>query len=276
MDVQPASILASVSAKVLVPGPAEDWDAVGHTIRDAWLEIVGRFGAWALALIFLTLLVRAFLRRHRYRAVDVLDTDDLAAVQAALTETESKTVGEILPVVVERSDRHPAAHWIAALVTVLLTSSLLTTRLPWDRPELLMLCQLAFGAFGYLASLLLPDFQRAFVRERRATEMAEEQAFQEFYGYGLHQTEHKTGVLLFVSLLEHRVIVMADEGINAKVDNEQWKRVDEAILEGIIGGSLRAGLTAGIAMVGRVLDEHFGEYVDKRNEIQDRVIIRRE
>jgi uncharacterized membrane protein len=37
-----------------------------------------------------------------------------------------------------------------------------------------------------------------------------------FTGQGLHHTRAETGILIFVSLLEHRVVVLADRGINEK------------------------------------------------------------
>ena len=110
---------------------------------------------------------------------------------------------------------------IAAIVFVVLGSLLLAAWLPWDRPSYLLGCQAAFGALGYALARVLPDFRRAFVREERATEMAQEQALQEFFRYGLHETEAKTGVLILVSLFERRVIVLAQRVIDLRDDRAQ-------------------------------------------------------
>ena len=115
-----------------------------------------------------------------------------------------------------------------------------------------------------------------FIFEDRATAVAEEQAFQEFYANGLHKTEAATGVLLFVSLLEHRVVVLADEGIDATADAEFWADTDQRILDGIRRGSLRDGLIAGIERAGERLAEQFPWKEGDRNEIPDRLILRRE
>ena len=122
----------------------------------------------------------------------------------------------------------------------------------------------------------MPGFKRVFIFEDRATAVAEEQAFQEFYANGLHKTEAATGVLLFVSVLEHRVIIMADEGIDSKVGAEFWANTDDAILDGIRHGSLRDGLVSGIERAGERLAEFFPWREGDRNEIPDRVIVRRE
>jgi len=253
-----------------------DWAGGGHADGTAWLELAGRLGSGAFALLFVFLVLRAALRRQRYRAVGVLSAEDLKLLQAELTAAELRTVGEIVPVVVERSDRHPAASWLAATSTLLLGSAVLAAWMPWERPALLLVCQLGLGALGYGLTWLLPGFKRVFLRESRASEMAVEQAVQEFYRHGLHETEAKTGVLLFVSLLERRVVVLADEGIDAKVGEEDWKATDAAILDGIVAGSLRDGLVAGIRKAAELLEQHFPWMDGDRDEVPNRIVIRSE
>jgi putative membrane protein len=138
------------------------------------------------------------------------------------------------------------------------------------------LLQLAMGVVGFALAAVLPGFKRLFIFGHRATAVAEEQAFQEFYANGLHKTAAATGVLIFVSLLEHRVVVMADEGINDKVEDNFWDETDRVILEGIAGGSLRDGLVAGIDRTGEKLAECFPWVEGDRDEIPNRLIVRRD
>ena len=196
--------------------------------------------------MLLFLVVRAIFRQRRYRVASSFTEDDRRAVREAVAAAERCTVGEILPVVVERSDPHPGADWLAALCCLLVGTSLLAGWLPWEQPVFLLLSQFGMAAVGFGLARILPGFKRVFIFEDRATAVAEEQAFQEFYANGLHKTEAATGVLLFVSVLEHRVIIMADEGIDSKVGAEFWANTDDAILDGIRHGSLRDGLVSGI------------------------------
>lgn len=254
----------------------ETWEAAGHATSFPWMEWTGGIGASLLLLLILYLIARGVLRRDRYLAVDVLSSEDIETLREEIVAAEKRTVGEIVPVIVERSDRHPAANWLSALVFGLLGFSITAFWFAGHDVTMLLLVQLAAGGLGYLLAAKIPGYRRAFVSEKRATEMAEEQAFQEFYRHGLHKTEEETGVLLFVSLLEHRVIVLADAGIDAKVDAAQWSNTDRAILEGIVAGSLRDGLAAGIRSAAAVLEEHFPWREGDRNEIPDRVIVRPE
>ncbi len=194
------------------------WAGAGTQASSDFWQVAGLVGAAIFATLLLFLVVRAMFRQRRYRVASSFTDDDRRAVREEVAAAERRTVGEILPVVVERSDPHPGADWLAALCCLLVGSSLLAGWLPWDRPLFLLLSQLVMGAVGFGLARLLPDFKRVFIFEDRATAVAEEQAFQEFYANGLHKTEAAPGVLLFVSVLEHRVIIMADEGIDSKVD----------------------------------------------------------
>jgi len=242
----------------------------------AWVSLLGGAAPVALLVLVVLLVGRALLAGRCYRARGVLGEGDLQALRGALAAAESRTTGEIVPVIVERSDEHAQARWLLALGALLLGSALLAEHLPWQSPALLLLCQMALGALGWLAAFLLPDLQRLLISEARATHVAEEQAVQEFQRQGLSRTAGGTGVLLFVSLLEHRVIVLGDAGIHALVGDAHWTATTQAVLDGIRHGSLRDGLIAGIERCGAVLAEHFPARPGDRNELPDRLVIRRE
>jgi putative membrane protein len=238
-----------------------------------WVAVMAWLGPTLLGAVVVFAAGKAWLRRHRYRAIDVLSETDRDAVHATLRDVERRTVGEIVPVVFERSDAHPAARWRAAGCAAVLASILLVAWLPWRSPHWLLLCQLGFAAVGALLATLLRDLKRTFVSEARATELAEEQAFQEFFRLRLHETVGKTGVLLFVSLFERRVIVLADSGIDCKVGAPLWTAARDAVLHGIARDRLRDGLIAGITQVGEVLARHCPWQEGDRNEVPDRLVV---
>lgn len=252
-----------------------DW-AADHPTPFDWAATLGTAGAVLAAGVVLLLLVRGLSQSARYRAREVLGETERAELAARIAEAENRTSGEIVVVVLERSDRHPAAEWMAGGLVLLVGSVLLASWLPWVSPPLFFACQLGLGAAGFLAARLAPGFKRAFVSERRAEETAREQALQEFYTHGLYRTEGATGVLLFVSLLERRVVVLGDAGIDAKLDASHWRATDDAILEGIRTGSLKEGLVEGIRRSADVLAEHFPRQDGDRKEVPNHVVVRAE
>jgi putative membrane protein len=248
-----------------------DWPVdVGAAAHLPLVGLLVFLGLWS------ALVLRAVVLRKRTQVAHALGSEELTAVHAALVAAERRTIGEILPVVLERSDRHEDAAWRAALSVLATGSLLLLPWLPWHAPLALLALQAAMAGVGYASARTLPEFLRPFLVEARARERVEEQAFLEFHRYGLASTEARTGVLLFVSLLERRAVVLADVGVDARITPGQWEATNAAVLAGLARGSLRDGLLAGIENAGRVLAEHFPVAANDRNEVPDRVIVRRE
>lgn len=251
----------------------DDWTAAGH--RAAFVDSLALvFGLLALALLG-ALLVRAAVRHGRYRAVGVLSESDRRALRERIADAERKTTGEIAVVVLERSDDHPQAAWLATLACVLAAAVLIAGTTSAAHPSYVLVLLFAAGGVGWLLSHALPDFRRSFVSDARAEEMAEEQALQEFANLGMHRTEGRTGVLILVSLFERAVIVLGDDGIHAKVGAEHWLRTDAAIIAGIRERSLAAGLHAGIESVAAVLAEKCPRAEVDTNELPDHLVVRK-
>jgi putative membrane protein len=98
-------------------------------------------------------------------------------------------------------------------------------------------------------------------------------AMQQFLAHGLHVTEARTGVLLFASLSDHQVEVIADEGIHSKVDQAVWADAVEALARGLKRGDPATGFEAAVGLCGTVLAEHFPPSSRDRNEIEDKLVI---
>lgn len=253
----------------------DDWSASQPAPFD-WTAIVGPGGALLFGALLAFFLLRAFLQRERYRAVSALGESERRAVSTEIAKAEARTSGELAVVVLERSDRHPGADWLSCVVFLAVGTAFLSAFVTWDHPVLLFAVQLALGTLGYLVARAVPAFKRLFVSEARATEMAAEQALQEFYGAGLHRTAGATGVLIFVTLLERRVIVLGDEGIDAKLDESHWRETSRTILDAVRRGALGEGLVEGVRRCAAVLEEHFPAEGENPDEVPDQVIVRRE
>lgn len=98
-------------------------------------------------------------------------------------------------------------------------------------------------------------------------------AMQQFLAHGLHVTEARTGVLLFASLTDHQVEVIADEGIHSKVDQAVWADAVEAMLRGLKRRDPAQGFEDAVGLCGVVLAEHFPPSSRDRNEIEDKLVI---
>ena len=86
------------------------------------------------------------------------------------------------------------------------------------------------------------------------------------------RTHGRTGILIYLSLAEHRAEIVADEAIAAKVAPEVWGEAMAAMLTELKRDHLADGLIAAVTRVGAVLAEHFPRSDDDVNELPDRLI----
>ena len=86
------------------------------------------------------------------------------------------------------------------------------------------------------------------------------------------RTTGRTGVLIYLSLAEHRAEIIADEAIASKVSPEVWGDAMHALLAPLRAGQAGEGMVAAIGKVGAVLAEHLPRADDDENELPDRVI----
>lgn len=86
------------------------------------------------------------------------------------------------------------------------------------------------------------------------------------------RTTGRTGILIYLSLAEHRAEIIADEAIASKVAPEVWGDAMHALLGPIRAGRVGEGMVAAVGKVGAVLAEHLPRADDDKNELPDRVI----
>jgi putative membrane protein len=192
-----------------------------------------------------------------------------ARVAAAVREAEARSLGQIVPVVVDKCDDYPEARYRGALVAAgVATLAVLVLDLPVAFREL-PLVQIAAGLVGALVSLWDP-VERALVGRRALDEAARQRALRAFVEHGLHRTSRGTGVLVFAALFEHEAVVLGDHGIHAKVGDEGWRAAVDALVAGVKRGDPAAGFCAAIERVGAKLAEHFPRAAGVApNELED-------
>jgi uncharacterized membrane protein len=94
-----------------------------------------------------------------------------------------------------------------------------------------------------------------------------------FERLGMHRTALRHGVLIYVSIEDHKLAVLGDRGIHERVGKAYWDGLLEAILAHFRGQRFRDGILHGVAEVGTVLNRHFPRRPDDVNELPDRVSV---
>ena len=201
------------------------------------------------------------------RAAELLSEQAQQRIETAVRAAEARTSGEIVPVVVDRSDDYAGIR-IGGAAALAFAAGLATLAAPLD--PLLWLAPIQAAAFGlaYLASGAREVLRRLVPPARRARR-ARLAAGLAFFELGLTATRDRTGVLLYVSLLEHQVVVLADRGIDAQVEPGTWDGVVERMLAGIRANRAEEGLCEAIGLCASLLAERFPRRADDVNELPD-------
>jgi putative membrane protein len=197
--------------------------------------------------------------------------EDEKRVTAAIRDAEKKTSGEIFCVVAAASSRYEFVSIArAALVALIVPLPLFFFTGLWA--DQIYYIQLAvFIGFAILFSL--PWFRHPLVPRRIKRDRASAEAKRQFAAHGLHLTEARTGVLIFASIAERYVEVVADSGINNKVPQKIWDDAVAALVKEIKAGEPAEGFLQAIRICGEVLAEHFPPKPDDRNELPNKLII---
>ena len=98
-------------------------------------------------------------------------------------------------------------------------------------------------------------------------------AEEEFVKLEMNTTRDKTGILIFLLLEERQFYVLADSGINEKVEQTVWDSVRNNMQNEFKNGNYLSGILSAIEQVGKILSEHFPIKSDDTNELSNKVVI---
>lgn len=92
-----------------------------------------------------------------------------------------------------------------------------------------------------------------------------------FARLGMSRTAARNGVLIYLALNDHRLAVVGDEAVHARVGDGYWNRLRDGLVERLRAGRAREAVVAAVEDVGEVLSQHFPRRRDDVNELSDDV-----
>lgn len=202
-----------------------------------------------------------------------LTDEERRRIEEKVREAEASTSGEIVVMAVGESSNYPSAIMAASgaisLVLAIGGTMLYGSENLW---VFLTLFALFFIASNE-AVKRIPALKRPFVSRAEIAEEVEEAAIHSFYHRKVHETRDRTGILIYISLYEHSVKVLADSGIDAVVGKQVWQEVVDTITKGIRDGRQGEAIGQAVGICGKLLSQHFPCKADDANELADSVII---
>ena len=198
-------------------------------------------------------------------------------LEQTVKQIEADTSGEVVVVITESSST--VSH-----VPLVMFFFLLLTMVLVDLPHITQSFDSEYWwplwAFPLLALLLtralssLPFVQRALTPKSDRIEQVETRAELEFYRNNLKHTDQGTGVLLFVSLLERQAVILGDQQISSKINQEQWQEILNDFLKEAKKGNHYQGIKQSLWDIGKVLTKDFPAPHKNPNELPDHVLFR--
>lgn len=201
-----------------------------------------------------------------------LTQSDCDKISKAVLEAERQTTGEIVPMIVAQSDDYPGARWRLAIVIALLFGFLVYFFFEVLDPAWILWAQIPGLYIGYWLGTFSVVL-KPFLASSKIDEEVHQRALQAFFSHNVHATENRTGILIMASLLEHRVEILADTGINAKVSKDTWQGILADMVSRIKSSELTDGFCIAVRECGEVLAKNFPGTHDNPNEIKNKVIL---
>ena len=209
---------------------------------------------------------------------------DHALVTEAVAKAERSSDGEIVTIVAARSDSYHDVGLHYAVLAMLLVptaaavlpqawiDSALAPVFGWNEPlsfRLLMLLLVAGQALVFLIvrfALAYMPLRMALTPAGTKTRRVRRRAVELFRAGTEKRTKGRTGILLYLSLLEHRAEIVADEAIHGRVEPDVWGESMAALVDGVKAGRPGEGMALSVEKIGEVLARCLPPTLDNPNE----------
>ncbi|NTU96569.1 MAG: hypothetical protein HGA62_02000 [Chlorobiaceae bacterium] len=194
-------------------------------------------------------------------------------VEARIANAEKRTSGEIVVMVAPSSYHYPYAGLLGS--TLLSVLGGIAVSLFFGRESMwffLSLFVLLFIVLNELSRRFL-QLRRPFISRRDMVDEVEEAAIRAFYRSGINRTAGHTGILIYLSLFEHKVRVIADKAINDKVGQAEWQEIVDIITGGFHDREPGKALAKAVDRCGDILAAHFPCEAGDINELPDTIRI---
>lgn len=213
-------------------------------------------------------------------AKQLFTSEQKQQITEAVAALEKESSGELVLYYAKNSDYYQGAAWkLTGIMGITFTLIAAFASYLWVLPALftpivlslvIALVLVATYVLATLIPLLRVTITADVTVEHRVLTKARDMFLQE----QVFNTVDRTGILIFISALERKVIVLGDSGINKKITQDDWKHVVELVVDGIKSKQMTDGILKAIeACKTLLLENGFSIKPNDTNELPDAIRI---
>jgi len=212
------------------------------------------------------------------RASQFFTDDERKRIAEAVKKAESTTSGEIVPVLATASGNYDRGLFLSAITGAVLATLLVVgvyllplpflAHDPWAVPLYIVIpVQLLGLIVGYRAARCCDTIWKGFIPAKLLHSAVGAGALNAFADLNLSGTRDATGILIYVSLFERMVVVLADKAISSQLPPETWNALRDLLVSCLKENRAADGFVEAIARCGQILTPHFPIKPDDTNEL---------
>lgn len=199
-----------------------------------------------------------------------LKPEDEARIEAAIADLERRSAAEIVTVIAQRAAGYAAypALWAASSALLIgWVAALIDPALPLSHVVFVQGAALIVAATLFYLTPLGIKLVPSAVKQARAAMLAR----LEFANLVNDRTRQRNGLLLFVSLAEHYIEIIADDAVATAIPPERWQQLVGQFQEKAKRAPLSDSLLSLIAACAAVLAHHFPARPGQEDELPNQV-----
>ncbi|WP_051327755.1 TPM domain-containing protein [Desulfatirhabdium butyrativorans] len=203
---------------------------------------------------------------------------ELEQIESCVRDAEQTMRGEIVVMVAAASNDYRFAGLLGA-ATFSIPAAIVLARiigpLIWAGPhDLWVFLGIVLPLFFLFREIVmrLPWLKRLFIPEKEMDREVREAATIQFFSKGLHRTREETGVLIYISVLEGKVWVLGDRGVDAVAPPGFWQEIVDQVVAGIKEGRQAAAICTAVGRIRGMLAEKFPAVPGDTNELPNLIV----
>lgn len=196
-------------------------------------------------------------------------------VEAKVQQIESVSQAEIVVLVSSRSGSYADVDLRWALVMVFATLAFILHSSFVFSPNTILLDVCLMGLLGWFCSGKSSFLRRLLTSRKRRLRQATHSAAQAFTEENVSATLHRSGILLYVSLLERELVVLPDIGVDARMPRAEWGKFVDPVLQASSLADMEAQFLQGLDGLAECLAKYLPASEVNLNELDDYLRFRR-